>query len=153
MLLLRTLAGSRLYGTARPESDWDWYEVHDHVRARQNKTAEGLDTIKMPLSQWLRLCEKGTHQALDAMWCPPELTEVDRLGLSYRFSFRVDPWRVADQLRRTARALKTSRNSEKRDKHATMLQHCANRVEQFGLYDPSEWGRLSDDERRNTHVL
>ena len=96
----------------------------------------------MPLSQWLRLCEKGTHQALDAMWCPPELTEVDRLGVAFRFSYRVDPWRVYDQLIRTAVALETSRNSEKRYKHALRLRHLADTVLERGWYDPTEWGRM-----------
>lgn len=142
MLLLRTFAGSRLYGTHRPDSDTDWYEVHDHIKPNQRKLADGTDTIRMPLSQWLRLCEKGTHQALDAMWCPPELTEVDLLGVAFRFSYRVDPWRVHDQLIRTAVALETSQNSEKRDKHALRLRHLASRVLEYGRYDPTEWGRL-----------
>ena len=141
MLLLRSVAGSRLYGTFTENSDFDFFEVHDRIRPRQRKLADGTDTIKMPLSQWLRLCEKGTHQALDAMWCPPELTEVDRLGVAFRFSYRVDPWRVHDQLIRTAVALESSRNSEKRDKHALRLRYLAGRVLETGQYDPTEWGR------------
>lgn len=90
----------------------------------------------MPLSQWVRLCEKGTHQALDALWCPNGLTEVDRI-LAFRLSFRVDPWRVADQLERTAYSMKYSK-----PKHMYRLQHCADQVREHGWYDPTEWGRL-----------
>lgn len=136
MLLLRSLAGSRLYGTARPDSDWDWYEVHDHIRARQSKVGD-LDVTRMPLSQWVRLCEKGTHQALDAMWCPPELTEVDKLR-AFRLSWRPDPFRVADQLERTAHAIGG-------EKHLDRLLHCAYRMRQQGWYDPSEYGRLKHE--------
>ena len=137
MLLLRSVAGSRLYGTFTENSDFDFFEVHDHIKPNQRKLADGTDTIKMPLSQWLRLCEKGTHQALDAMWCPPELTEVDRLGVAFRFSYRVDPWRVHDQLIQTAVA---------RDKHALRLRHLADTVLERGWYDPTEWGRMRGEE-------
>lgn len=133
MLLLRTLAGSRLYGTAGPDSDWDWYEVHDHVRPRQSKRG-GIDTIRMPLSKWIMLCEKGTHQALDALWCPPELAEVDLLT-PWRWQVRIDPYRVADQLERTAHSMISQ-------KHTPRLLHCAGRVRERGWYDPSEWGRI-----------
>ena len=137
--LLRTLAGSRLYGTATPDSDWDYYEVYDRIRTSQRKR-DDLDVIKMPLAKWLDLCAKGTHQALDALWCPPEYAEVDEIPW-LRWSVRVDPWRVADQLERTARALERSRQSEKRDKHALRLRHCAARVREQGWYDPTEYGR------------
>lgn len=136
VLLLRTVGGSRLYGTASPDSDWDWYEVHDRVRPRQRKDAQGQDIIKMPLGTWLRLCEKGTHQALDALWAPAHMAEVDELT-SLRRSFRIDPWRVADQLERTALSMHTSKT-----KHTMRLLLCAERVRQRGWYDPTEWGRL-----------
>lgn len=131
-MLLRTLAGSRLYGTAGPDSDWDWYEVHDHIRPRQTKRGD-QDVIRMPLSKWIMLCEKGTHQALDALWCPPRLAEVDRLT-PWRWQVRVDPWRVADQLERTAYGMGG-------DKHLNRLMFCAQRVRERGWYDPSEYGR------------
>jgi len=132
-LLLRTLAGSRLYGTAGPDSDWDWYEVYDHIQPVQRKR-DGLDVIKMPLSKWIMLCEKGTHQALDALWCPPELATTDEIA-AWRFSVRVDPWRVADQLERTAYSIGG-------EKHLDRLLHCARRVREQGWYDPTEYGRI-----------
>lgn len=132
-LLLRTLAGSRLYGTAGPDSDWDFYEVYDDIRPRQTPSFHA-DTIQMPLSKWIMLCEKGTHQALDALWCPPEHAEVDLLT-PWRWAVRVDPWRVADQLERTAYSIGG-------EKHLDRLLHCARRVRERGCYDPTEYGRL-----------
>lgn len=134
-LLLRTLAGSRLYGTARPDSDWDYYEVYDRIRTSQRKR-DDLDVIKMPLAKWLDLCAKGTHQALDALWCPPEYAEVDEVPW-LRWSVRVDPWRVADQLERTAHSMGS-------EKHSLRLLHCADRVREQGWYDPTEYGRLKE---------
>ena len=135
MLLLRALAGSRLSGTARPDSDFDFYEVHDHIRNKQS-IRDGVDTIQMSVSDWLLYAEKGTHQALDAMWCPPELTEVDLIR-DFRLSFRPDPWRASDQLRRTAKSMEDAK-----PKHSNRLYHCAQRVLDQGYYDPTEWGRL-----------
>lgn len=136
MILLRALAGSRLYGTSGPDSDTDWYEVHDRIRTRQRKSG-GQDVLKINLSHWLRLAEKGTHQALDAMWCPPELTEVDLIR-EFRLGFRPDPWKTWAQLEKTARALEYD---GKKEKHADRLRFCAERVITRGWYDPSEWGR------------
>lgn len=137
MLLLRALAGSRLYGTSKPDSDWDWYEVHDQVRPYQSKRGD-LDVTRMPLSKWVLLCEKGTHQALDAMWCPPRLCEVDRLT-AWRLSFRVDPYRAARQLETTAHAMGG-------EKHYDRLMFCAKRVRDNGWYDPSEYGRQTHEQ-------
>jgi len=138
MILLRALSGSRLYGTSGPDSDWDWYEVHDRIRTRQ-RIVEGQDTIRIGLSHWIRLAEKGTHQALDAMWCPPEHTEVDRIT-AFRLGFRPDPFRAADQLRRTAKAIEFGNDTKL--KHVLRLRHCEQRIRQQGWYDPSEWGRI-----------
>lgn len=135
-LLLRTIAGSRLYGTARPDSDWDYYEVYDRIRPRQTLRG-GNDVIRMPLSKWIRLCEKGTHQALDALWCPPQLAEVDLLT-PWRWQVRIDPWRVADQLERTAYSMGG-------EKHFDRLMLCARRVREQGWYDPTEYGRLREE--------
>lgn len=136
MLLLRAVAGSRLYGTNRPDSDWDWYEVHDQIRTRQT-IQDSQDTIRIGLSHWIRLCEKGTHQALDAMWCPPRLTEVDKIT-AFRLSFRPDPYRVYDQLMRTAHAM---RGIPDKVKHTHRLEFYADQVLKRGWFDPSEWGR------------
>ena len=135
-LLLRALAGSRLYGTASAHSDYDWYEVHDSIRANQRKVGD-TDTIKMPLSQWLRLAESGTHQALDAMWCPPQYTEVDLLT-AFRLSWRPDPWRVSNQLERMAFGSFFDRGETK---HLYRLLYCAQQVRYYGWYDPSDYGR------------
>lgn len=136
VLLLRALAGSRLYGTASAHSDFDWYEVHDHIKTSQKKR-DGDDTVKMPVSQWLWLAEQGTHQALDAMWCPPQYTEVDELT-AFRLAWRPDPWRVGDQLERSAFGSYFDRGD---DKHLYRLLYCAHQVREYGWYDPSDYGR------------
>lgn len=140
MLLLRTIAGSRLYGTNRPDSDFDFYEVHDRIRAKQT-IRDGVDVTRMPLSQWILLAEKGTHQALDAMWAPPGYAEVDLLQ-TFRLHFRPDPYRVAYQLEKTAKAIEFGNDTKL--KHVLRLRHCAMRVREQGWYDPTEWGRLQN---------
>lgn len=133
MLLLRALGGSHLYGVSRPDSDWDWYEVHDHIIKGQTKV-DGQDVIQMSLSAWIRNFSKGTHQALDALWCPPELCEVDLIQ-AYRYSVRIDPFLVADTLERSARNVPD-------EKHRERLFLCGRRVREQGWYDPTEWGRI-----------
>ena len=76
MLLYKTIAGSRLYGTNRPESDYDWIEVYSSMRSRpRHKVTEETDVIKISLSEFMRLAHAGSHQMLEAMFSPR--TEID----------------------------------------------------------------------------
>lgn len=76
MLLYRTIVGSRLYGTNRPDSDYDWMEVYSsmHTKPRQVITDKD-DTIKVSLSTFMSLASQGNHQFLEAMFAPK--TDVD----------------------------------------------------------------------------
>jgi len=93
-LLLRSFAGSHLYGLARPESDLDYYEVHDRSLAgnlgKERKTVQtivdGVDVTAVGLSHFMDLAISGSHQALDAMFS--ERTAVDEIT-AMRKGFRV----------------------------------------------------------------
>lgn len=127
MLILRVVAGSRLYGTFRPDSDYDWYEVYDKIRSNQCKR-DNQDVIKVGLSRWLELCASGSHQALDAMFAPDEFTEVD-LFREYRHSYRVRTQEAVDRLVRTAKNIP--------DKHKPRLQRYIKEVLEDGRYNPT----------------
>lgn len=76
MLLYRTIVGSRLYGTNRPESDYDWMEVYSSMSGRPTHTVtDKLDVIEVSLGQFMTLAGEGSHQYIEAMYAPQ--TEVD----------------------------------------------------------------------------
>lgn len=126
MLLLRTLAGSRLYGTNQPYSDFDYYEVYDDIKPSQT-IKDGVDITRMPFEKWLYLCHKGSHQALDAMWCPPEFAEVDEL---WYFRSRYRNPLAAAQLEATAHSMGEG------SKHFERLLACARECRRYGYYNP-----------------
>lgn len=99
MLLYRTIAGSRLYGTNRPDSDYDWIEVYSSMRTRPRQAIKGDDdTIKVNLSTFMTLASEGRHQYLEAMFAPR--TEVD-MFYDMRSHFYPDTAMTINLYRRT----------------------------------------------------
>ncbi len=96
-VLLRVRHGSHLYGTARPDSDEDWYEVvtgKPHGGSgtkRYNYSRQSVrgaqDVVRKDLGTWMREAQGGIPQAVEAAWAPDDSVEVDlirplRLGLT-----------------------------------------------------------------------
>lgn len=75
-LLLKTVHGSRLYGLAHADSDFDRFEVYgwDKGRGRQRITGQD-DVTKTTYDRFMRYCEKGVPQYLEAMFS--RVAEVD----------------------------------------------------------------------------
>lgn len=101
MLLLRTQAGSRLYGYATGASDDDYFEVHtepfmietrDAPRQVRQTIVDGVDTLQMTFSHFAERAAAGSHQALDAMFAAsPEVDLISAYRHSYRAGFDVIP--------------------------------------------------------------
>lgn len=146
MIILRTTHGSRLYGLATPTSDHDWYEVHDHVRARQKITGND-DTFRLPLSMWLEQCDKGVPQALEAMFAPPELAEID-LFAEFRLSYRANTAHAAATYRRTSRAfIEDPRGrTAKRVRHGARILHDLEYILETGRFDPAAFSRTPESD-------
>lgn len=91
-ILYKTVHGSRLYGTARPDSDNDFYVVVDKPvgkrKISRQSIVDGVDTTTVDIGTWVRYCEMGVPQALEAMFADPEYAEIDRLPF-YRPHFFV----------------------------------------------------------------
>lgn len=93
-VVLRSIAGSHLYGLSRPDSDLDYYEVRSDsekfLYGKQRKATQsivdGIDVTAVSLSHFMDLALSGSHQALDAMFS--EKTEIDEIT-ALRQSFRV----------------------------------------------------------------
>lgn len=120
-VLFKTRHGSHLYGLNHADSDEDFYTVVNRPRGRRYKWAkqsihDGEDSLRVNLPTWLRLCEKGVPQALEAMFAPEPL--VDNLG-PLRAGFR-----AGGEARRTyARTIRNFVEAEefKRRRHAVRL--------------------------------
>lgn len=89
-LLFRCTHGSHLYGLARPTSDKDVYEVWTKPAGRNpwverrgvsRQRIEGeTDVTSKDLGTFLREASFGVPQALEAMFAPASLVEVDRIS-------------------------------------------------------------------------
>lgn len=113
-VLFQTVAGSRLYGLARPESDYDAFTVVSEARdpnetTRARKVFHEMvtlpdgtvaDSFMVGLTAYLQLADEGVPSALESMFAPP--TEVDTFA-AYRRAFVVNPHRMRDTYRRAIR--------------------------------------------------
>lgn len=142
MLILRTQHGSRLYGLAKPDSDWDWYEVHDHTRTRQRINGRD-DVVRIGLSEWLAQCDKGVPQALEAMFAPPRYATTD-LFAAMRAGYRANVGNAAAVYTRTIAAFMRAGEAgdPKRLLHSSRLRRDLNELRRFGRFDPTSFGRM-----------
>lgn len=88
-VLFKTIHGSRLYGLAHDNSDWDYYTVIDKVKQKKARYAthsivDGVDSNVVDFGTWVDLCQRGVPQALEAMFSTK--AEVDRIS-EFRSAF------------------------------------------------------------------
>lgn len=89
-VLFKTQHGSHLYGLNHAGSDEDFYTVVDRPRGARYKWAkqtivDGEDSVRVDLPTWLRWCDKGVPQALEAMFAPnPMVDKIPSLRAAYR---------------------------------------------------------------------
>lgn len=133
VLLLKMLTGSRLYGTARPDSDYDWYEVYDHIKP-QHKIVDGDDVQRWPLSLFMKISDKGGHNALDLMFADRGWPVVDLLW-PLRASYVANPYLTEVRHMATVQAMR-ERGDDKSLMHAQRLLDNLSSVWQSGRYNP-----------------
>lgn len=141
MLLYRTIVGSRLYGTNRPDSDYDWIEVYSSMRTRPRQTiTDEKDTIKVNLSTFMTLAGEGRHQYLEAAFAPR--TETD-MFYDMRQSFYPDTAKTVNLYRRTINKFGDHKARKKDKAMQTALRMTYNLEEllERGRFNPV----LSDD--------
>jgi hypothetical protein len=136
-ILFRTIHGSRLYGTADPISDFDYYTVipnRDRRRTRYAKqTIQGnLDQTVIDFSTWRVYCDKGVPQALEAMFSP--VPEVDLLA-DFRRAYRIDTAAVVGRYRRTIKSF-SLRETTKLRRHALRLAVNLREAVETGRFNP-----------------
>lgn len=141
MLLYRTIVGSRLYGTHREDSDFDYIEVYSSMRTRPRQTiTDEKDTIKVNLSTFMTLAGEGRHQYLEAAFAPR--TETD-MFYDMRRSFYPDTAKTVNLYRRTINNF-GNHKARKKDKAMQTALRLTYNLEEFldrGRFNPV----LSDD--------
>jgi hypothetical protein len=150
-LLLKSFAGSHLYGLSRPESDLDYYEVHTDSLAggpgMQRKAfqtiVDGVDVTAVGFSHFADLAASGSHQALDAMFS--QKTLVDKIE-AFRASFRVSPATILPIYRGIIFKF-VMQDTERKFKHAARLAYNLNDMMEFSRFNPT----LTSE--RAAHVL
>lgn len=141
MLLYKVLIGSRLYGTHRKTSDYDWIEVYSSMRTRPRQTiTDEKDTIKVNLSTFMTLAGEGRHQYLEAAFAPR--TETD-MFYDMRRSFYPDTAKTVNLYRRTINKFGDHKARKKDKAMQTALRMTYNLEEllERGRFNPV----LSDD--------
>lgn len=161
-VIFKTIHGSHLYGLAHEGSDEDYYTVLDRgnrgrrLKYSKQSIVDGIDSVTVDLGTWLRLCEKGVPQALEAMFSP--VAEVDEIS-SLRTSYRVGFTNMRDTYYRTMENFLDA-GDEKRRKHALRLWANLGQASRHGRFNPrltskqvivieSLVSRLSVDELRS----
>ena len=139
MLLLRLLVGSHLYGTAHDGSDFDWYEVHDHLARRERRQViDGdLDVVRFDLSTFMAQADNGVPQTLEVMFAPADWPEVDKFK-HMRLRWRPDTARAANTYERTIKNFEKLKVTEKRLTHAKRLAYNRDELIRKGRFDPTE---------------
>lgn len=136
VLLYRTITGSRLYGTNRPDSDYDWIEVYSSMRHKPRQSIkDNDDTIRLSLSTFMAMASSGRHQMLEAMFAPK--TDID-MFYDMRRSFYPDTAQTVNLYRRTIQAF-GHRKSTRRDKAIKTALRMTYNLDEFlrrGRFDP-----------------
>lgn len=137
-LLFKTRHGSHLYGLNHADSDEDFYTVVRRPRSKRQKYAkhtivDGIDTMKVDLPTWLRLCEKGVPQALEAMFAPNPL--VDNIPW-LRAGYRAWGAEVRGRYHRTIESFIFVDSSLKKKRHALRLALNLQDLRRYGRFNP-----------------
>lgn len=136
-ILFRTIHGSRLYNLANEHSDEDYFTVLANRPKRRARYAKQtiigeIDSLVMDLSTFMRYCDMGVPQALEAMFSPfPEESKIEDL----RWAYRPNLANMRDRYVRTIKAFALS-DDFKRRRHAFRL--CLNLTEAMdtGRFNP-----------------
>lgn len=136
-VLFKTRHGSHLYGLNHAHSDEDFYTVVRRPKGKRYKWAKQVisdneDSMMVEFPTWLRWCDKGVPQALEAMFAPNPL--VDKLG-PLRAGYR-----AGGEARRTyARTIRNFVEADefKRRRHAVRLAYNLNGILTYGRFYPT----------------
>lgn len=140
-VIFTTIHGSRLYGFAHPDSDYDTFTV---TTSRSPKAHQSIrddsDHFTVGLGRFLDLATSGSHQSVEALFSPYKVWADTDAARQYRpmlESIRVGG--VAEKFERTI--LKFSYGDFKRRRHACRLSLALDSLRVHGRMNPAlnEW--------------
>lgn len=132
-VILETVHGSRLYGLAHEQSDYDIYRVVAGSRKPSQHIADGVDVLTLPFDRFWNQCAKGVPQALEAMFSAQATVDARPwLRSAYRAAGPV----VASTYVRTVKSFWLS-GSTKRRRHAARLALNLEQLMRTGRFDPT----------------
>ena len=142
-VLLRTIHGSHLYGLNHALSDEDFYEVlsDDEMLKLYGREAvqvikEGTDITTVGFSEFVRQCNKGVPQALEALYSPvKQINNLQYFVDSYRYGGEA----VSTYIR-TVRSFTLDKRESKQPKlrvHAVRLVLNLNMLLENGRFNPT----------------
>jgi predicted nucleotidyltransferase len=133
-VILRVEHGSHLYGLARPDSDYDYYEIYDFLnrnwrpkKQTKQKIQGDQDELRISLERFEDLCFKGVPQCVEVLFSPPEAwiyVENSWHSTSDRVKSELPNHMPAilDTYRRTAlNFFYSKKDTEKKQRHAFRL--------------------------------
>lgn len=143
-LLFRTIHGSRLYGLAHENSDYDYWEVYSNKipspsKYIQQKIAGKSDVVKMNLSTFMNYAERSSHQVLDCMFSTQ--AEVDLIE-DMRKRFFINTGTFVPLYQRTIKAFGLRDESDGDEKYVLKSRRHAVRM-LYQLQDGLEHGRFN----------
>jgi hypothetical protein len=137
-LIFSTPHGSRLYGLHHADSDYDRFEVYGYDKFKPKQKIVGSDDVtKASLDRFLRYCDKGVPQYLEAMFS--QQATVDKIE-GIRETYVPNMTNVRDTYKRTIKAFwmdGIENDDFKRRRHAWRLWWNLYEMESNGRFNPT----------------
>lgn len=145
-ILFKTVHGSRLYGLAHADSDYDYYTVvtkkpvdtrwgkQTRSKYAKQKIVGDVDSMVLDLGTWLEQCRAGVPQALEAMFS--DMVEVDLIK-DLRANYRASTG-VYERYWRTIKSFALSEDDGiKKRRHALRLALNLRELGATGRFNPT----------------
>lgn len=136
-VIMGTVHGSYLYGTAHKDSDLDLYVVVEKGK-NKSKVLYGQDVQIMNLETFIRNASEGSHQAVEALNSPYKVFNDDSPYKDYIDSLRPSPYNFVKKCRSAGKAFYhkgLEENNAKKLRHAKRLNDAADAMIN-GTYSP-----------------
>ena len=143
-VIFTTVHGSRLYGLDHAGSDHDSFTVvtdtHDFGDRPTRQTVRGFgdhvrDEVTFTLTEFLQRADKGSHQALEALFSPvKEWAEEKHWFEPFTWHYRATSPDVFYAYERTIR--KFAFSDFKRRRHGVRLSQNLKALREFGRFNP-----------------